>query len=204
VVSPAPISPVEHSIEALVRLAMERRPEFAASVATANAQRERAQAAKWRFAPTLSAFGQAKVGNYASFTGNDYAWSLGLQLDWAAFDGGSHTAQAQLAQAQRAETLALLAAEQDTVRDAVANNLSNVHTKQTGIATAEQAATLAEETLRLIRAQYDAGVATQLDVLQAQDSLLEAEVTRAQANFDLALAKLSLDQSAGLFPEAAP
>jgi outer membrane protein TolC len=52
----------------------------------------------------------------------------------------------------------------------------------------------------LVRAQYDAGTAQQLDVLQAQDSFVASEVAVAQAHFDLALADLQLKRAAGIFP----
>ncbi len=48
--------------------------------------------------------------------------------------------------------------------------------------------------------QHEAGTATQLDLLQAQDALVGAEVTLAQARFDLALGALALDRASGAFP----
>ena len=68
------------------------------------------------------------------------------------------------------------------------------------MAAAERAVELARETLRLIRAQYEAGTVKQLDVLQAQDALVGAEVALAQAHFDVALADVQLRRAAGAFP----
>ncbi len=59
---------------------------------------------------------------------------------------------------------------------------------------------LSRQTLELVRSQYEVGTATQLDLLTAQDSLVIADVSVAQARFDLALAALSLQRSAGVFP----
>ena len=42
--------------------------------------------------------------------------------------------------------------------------------------------------------------ATQLDLLQAQDTLVLSEVSLAQARFDVALADLELRRAAGTFP----
>ena len=66
--------------------------------------------------------------------------------------------------------------------------------------TALQAVDLSRQTLELVRSQYEVGTATQLDLLTAQDSLVTADVAVAQARFDLALAALSLQRSAGVFP----
>jgi outer membrane protein TolC len=86
------------------------------------------------------------------------------------------------------------------VSDEVANAHGSLATKRKGVGAAQHAVELARETLRLIRAQYEAGAAKQLDVLQAQDVLVSAEVGLAQAHFDVALADLQLKRAAGEFP----
>ena len=60
---------------------------------------------------------------------------------------------------------------------------------------------LAQETVELPRTQYEAGSATQIDVLQAQDALVAAQDELARAHFDVALADLTLRRAAGTFPE---
>jgi outer membrane protein TolC len=196
-VAPAP------PLDRLTAHALRARPElqsYRASVDAANAQRA---AADWRWAPTLTAFGNARLSNYASFTGDRYAWALGLQLDWLLFDAGVRDTQRHLAIAQRDENQQRAAAEADAIRDQIKNAAETLQTRQAALATAEQSATLAHDTLALSRAEYDAGTATQLDVLQSQDALVSAEVARAQARFDLALARITLERTAGTFPEAA-
>ncbi|HEX7836628.1 MAG TPA: TolC family protein, partial [Kofleriaceae bacterium] len=88
----------------------------------------------------------------------------------------------------------------DRVSDEVANARGSLETKRKGVAAAERAVALARETLRLVRAQYEAGTVKQLDVLQAQDTLVGAEVALAQAHFDVELADLQLRRAAGEFP----
>ena len=126
---------------------------------------------------------------------------MGLQLDWVIYDAGAREAQRHLAEAQRDENDLHVAAQRDSVRDEIRNAGETLHTKQAALATAEQSAALARETLDLTRAEYDAGTATQLDVLEAQDALVAAEVSRAQARFDVALSHIALERAAGNFPE---
>jgi outer membrane protein TolC len=109
-------------------------------------------------------------------------------------------AQRHIAEAQRREAEARLELLADTVSDEVANARGSLDTKRKGVGAAQRAVDLARETLRLIRAQYEAGTAKQLDVLQAQDVLVGAEVALAQAHFDVALADLLLHRAAGEFP----
>jgi outer membrane protein len=116
------------------------------------------------------------------------------------FDGGVRDAQRHLAEAQRREAEARLELLGDSVSDEVANAHGSLETKRKGVSSAQRAVELARETLRLVRAQYEAGTAKQLDVLQAQDVLVAAEVALAQAHFDVALADLQLRRAAGEFP----
>ena len=62
------------------------------------------------------------------------------------------------------------------------------------------ASSLKEGTLDLARAQYEIGVGTQLDLLQAQDAVQTSLVALAQAHFDVAAADLALRHAAGTFP----
>jgi outer membrane protein TolC len=186
--------------EALVGEARVRRPEIAAERATIAAAEANARAGAWRWSPVLSAFGFLRGQNYTGFSGDKYAWGVGLQLDWLLYDGGVRDAQRHIAEAQRREAEARLDLLADTVSDEVANARGSLETKRKGVTAAERAVELARETLRLIRAQYEAGTAKQLDVLQAQDVLVGAEVSLAQAHFDVALADIQLRRAAGEFP----
>ncbi len=55
------------------------------------------------------------------FSGDNYSWAVGLQLDWTLYDGGVRDAQRQLAAAQRDENEAKLDLLRDQVRDDVYN-----------------------------------------------------------------------------------
>src|SRR5262249_10147633 len=188
------------ALEALVGQAQSRRPELAAQRATIAAAEANARTSAWRWSPSLSGFANLRGPNYASFSGDRYAGAVGVQLDWVMFDGGIRDAQRHLADAQRREAEARLELLGDSVSDEVANARGSLETKRKGVGAAQRSVELARETLRLVRAQYDAGTAKQLDVLQAQDVLVGAEVALAQAHFDVAFADLQLRRPAGEFP----
>lgn len=184
----------------LAKNALSLRPEWAANERTIEAAKATANAAAWRWAPTLAGFGLFRAFNYRGFFGDNYAWSVGLQLDWLIYDGGIRDAQRKLAWAQRREAEARLDLLRDTITDEIYNARRAVDTKRRALETAERSVKLARETLDLVRVQHDAGTATQLDLLQAQDALVGSEVALAQARFDLALSDLSLRRTAGTFP----
>jgi len=188
------------ALDALVSQAQTQRPEIAAERGTRDADQAAERAAAWRWAPTLSGFGNARAFNYAGFSGDRYAWAVGVQLDWLLFDGGLRDAERHKNEAAVRESEARLDLLVDSVSDEVANARGTLETKRKGVVAAERSAALARDTLALVRAQYEAGTALQLDVLAAQDSLVSAEVGLAQAHFDIALADLALRRATGTFP----
>ena len=180
--------------------ALHLRPEFRAlelSVRSADAQR---RAYAWRWAPTLSAFGSLRVFNYDNFASEQHAWAIGAQLDWVLYDGGVRDAQRHLARAQAEEAAARGAVLRDAIRDDLANGHGLLETKRHAQRAAERSVELALETLGLVRTQYAAGSAAQIDLLQAQDGLVAAKESLAQAHFEVAVADLTLRRAAGSFP----
>jgi outer membrane protein TolC len=180
--------------------ALHLRPELRALTFSERSSDAQRRAYGWRWAPTLSAFGKANVGNYVGFTGDRYAWSAGLQLDWTLFDGGTRDAQRHLAAAQAAEAEARAAVLTDSIRDDLINGRSFLDTKHQAVQAATRAVGLAQETLDLVRSQYEAGTVTQVDLLEAQDNLVAAQEALAQSHFDVAVADLTLRRAAGTFP----
>ncbi|HVV51829.1 MAG TPA: TolC family protein [Polyangia bacterium] len=181
-------------------LALHLRPEFRGFVLSAQSADAQSRAYGWKWAPTLSAFGNAHLGNYVGFTGDKFSWAVGAQLDWTLFDGGTRDAQRHLAAAQAAQAQAQAAALSDSIRDDLANNRSLLDTRRQAVQAAQRGADLAAETLDLVRSQYEAGTITQVDLLQAQDNLVIAQESLASARFDVAIADLALRRTAGTFP----
>ena len=184
----------------LVAMGRSLRPEFPQNIAQVAANQSSAEASVARWLPTLSAFGQARAFNYAGFAGKEYAWLVGLQLDWAVYDGGARDASRRQFAALASEASARLALLQSTISDDIANARRDLDVKHQAVGTAERAVSLSQKTLDLIRVQHDSGAISQLDLLSAQDALVSSELTLAQARFDLALADITLQRQVGTFP----
>jgi outer membrane protein TolC len=180
--------------------ALHLRPEFRALELTTKSAEAQQRAQAWRWAPSLSAFGNLHAFNYDNFAGDHHAWAVGLQLDWVLYDGGVRDAQRHAASAQAQEAAALAAVLRDAIRDDLANGHGLLETKRHAQRAAERSVALAIETLDLVRTQYEAGQSAQLDLLQAQDGLVAAKEALAQAHFEVAVADLTLRRAAGSFP----
>ncbi len=181
-------------------LALRLRPEFQALQSLVKAADAETRAHAWRWAPSISAFGNARKFNYDNFARDRHAWAVGGQLDWLLFDGGTRDADRHRAAARGEEALAQAEVLRLRIRDDLANESSFLDTKRKGVESAERSVTLAHESLDLIRTQYEAGTGTQLDLLTAQDAVVVAHLQLVQAHFDVAAADLALRYSAGTFP----
>ena len=197
VLPPVPTGPVaEPNLENSLQL----RPEFRALALTSYAADKQRLTDGLRWSPSISAFGNARRFNYDNFVRDHASWAVGLQLDWVIYDGGNRDALRHQAAAQQAEADARAAALRDNIRDDLVNQKSLVETKQQAVEAASRAVVLSQETIDLVRTQYEAGTVTQVDLLQAQDNLVGAQEALAQARFDLSVADLTLRRVAGTFP----
>ncbi|HXU62428.1 MAG TPA: TolC family protein, partial [Polyangia bacterium] len=120
--------------------------------------------------------------------------------DWTVFDGGTRDALRHQAAAQAAEAAARAQVLSDSIRDELENGRLFLETKQAALQASTRAVVLAQETLDLVRSQYEAGTVTQVDLLQAQDFLVGAQEALAQSRFDVAVADVNLRRTAGTFP----
>jgi outer membrane protein TolC len=181
-------------------LVLHLRPEFRALEMAVLSAESSVRTDAWRWAPSLSAFGNARKFNYENFGQNRYSWAVGAQLDWVIYDGGQRDALRHQSAAQADEARARGEALRDSIRDDLANGRTFLETKQRALDASTRSVTLAQETLDLVRTQYEAGTVTQVDLLQAQDNLVVSQEALAQAHFDVAVADISLRHTAGTFP----
>lgn len=124
-------------------------------------------------------------------------WFLGAQSSWAVFDGRATAGRVRSAKSQ-ANQAKLSLQEQELsidveVRRAFATWQESVELVNASTRVVEQAT----EALRLSRARFDVGAATQLDVLQAQVALTEAGNNKVQALFAYNAAVASLRKATG-------
>jgi NodT family efflux transporter outer membrane factor (OMF) lipoprotein len=168
-----PVAPI-----ALPSELLERRPDIAAAerrVAAANAQIGVAQAA---FYPTLSL--NASGGFESSTLGKLFSlpsrfWSVGPQLLGTLFDGGQRRAVVEQAEANYDATVA---AYRESVLDAfqaVEDNLSALRVLADEATQQVAATNAAERSLALTRNRYNAGIATYLEVITAQNAAYSNE-----------------------------
>ncbi|MEO1671469.1 MAG: TolC family protein [Cyanobacteria bacterium J06631_2] len=99
------------------------------------------------------------------------SYTVGLNLQWRLFDGGAARAGARQSERDSEIAETQFADQRNRIRFGVEQAYFSLESNQKNIATATREVDLAEESLRLARLRFTAGVGTQTDVIEAQTNL---------------------------------
>jgi len=152
------------------------------------------KAQRWPVVSANGSYGWADP----TFPPGTQAWTLGVGLHWPIFDGNKLTHQineteGDLKEADNQEKSFRLKTEEDIEK----NYLSYQSTRER-LDVANQELTDAEEASRLADARYKVGLATFVEVTDAQARLAQANFHQVQAITDLRISLSSLKHSIGL------
>jgi outer membrane protein TolC len=186
----------------LVGEALKQRPELAAIAGRTLAQQER-----------IAAIATARKPSIAIASGVDWAnpnprifprqdtwqesWDLSINLSWQLFDWGRNAAERTEAQFAITALNERKAETESQVRSDVQKQLVDLRTTQAALVPARLAVAAAQETQRVVADRFEAGVATTLDVLDAQLAVLQAELDRTRVLADLRLSEARLARVLG-------
>jgi outer membrane protein TolC len=123
----------------------------------------------------------------------DDSWDVSVNATWSLWDGGrSRADRTEAAAAARAAESRVLDFDRQVTFEVKQRRLE-VESSRAAISTAAEGVRAAAEAFRVVGERFNAGVATNTDVLEAEAALLQAQLdrTRALANARLADARLA-------------
>lgn len=125
------------------------------------------------------------------------SWDAGVNVSWSLWDGGRvRAATAEATAESRAAEQRL--AEFDSVLEVdVRQRRLDIAARQAAVGAASDSVRSAAEARRVAADRFNAGVATNTEVLDAQIALLEAELDRTMALAGVRLAEAQLDRTLG-------
>jgi len=178
-------------------------PGLLAAEQSMSASRHFLHSAYGRYLPTLSvdvsrSWVNGYWGNVNDFSPRDGAWTIGTSLSLSIFDGFSRRRNLSAAK------ISLSNAKSDYyyTRNRVALDIKEAYLE---IAKAKEALNVAEENvlaaredMSLVQEKYNLGAATMLELLDAQVSLVSAENSKIEADFDYNLAIAKLENAMGV------
>ncbi len=195
-------APYDVNLPDAIQQALARRTELTALRKQAELNQLNIINARAGYKPTVSLF--AGYGWYnAQFTkpvelDHDInGWSAGAQMNWAIFDGLLTHGKVIQANAQFAHAKTDLADQSRQIELAVRTAYSDFIEAKEVLESQTKVQEEADEALREAKARADAGTGTQLDVLDAENSLTQARTTQIQALHDYAAARAKLERAIG-------
>ncbi|WP_242394296.1 TolC family protein [Anaeromyxobacter oryzisoli] len=197
-VGPEPIPEQAAPRGALAAQALERRPELSAERARAEAAEQGVRSAWARLAPQLSASGSAFASDAPYPTGEKQGWRATLDLTWTLYDGGYRYGKRDQAEAQAAGARAAEEAQRLAILQEVQDGLREVEVSGERLRLATAQRQLAADAAASARRSFEAGVASSLDVIDANDRLYAADTGLADARARLAQARLALERAVGV------
>ncbi|WP_425058609.1 Outer membrane protein TolC [Sporomusa carbonis] len=161
----------------------------------------------------------AKQGIDIAQSGNKFKWTLGANTAWSdtdfpgvdkntwglnvtgsinIFDSGLTKAQVNAAKNDVAKSLENARSTKDSVQLEVRQAYLNMKEAEKRIDTSKVAVVKAEEDFKIAQVRYNAGVGTNLDVIDAQVALTQAKTNYVQALYDYNTSRAKLDKAMGV------
>lgn len=195
--------PEDHPLDEVVHEAMASRPDLQVAELTEGVRSELVGVSKANSKPLIEF-----VGNYgrstrlvSNFLDPDYSkWSAAINVKIPIFDGWRVKGQVQQAEAELGKARQDKIALQNQIRLQAMDALVKLNVSARLISAAQLNVTQAKKALGMTQANYKYGAVTVLDVTDAQNALVQAETTLAQALQQHADAKAMVNYVMGRDP----
>jgi outer membrane protein TolC len=173
-------------------LELEGRGDLMAMDRLARAAQARVTQANRSWLPSLQAFGRLSTHASEAFGSREGNWTVGMQVSWPVFTG---FARRSAARAAREEERAVRLELDRAVRQAhaeVAEATRGVRSALGQVEATESASRAADEARRLVERRFQEGMATAVDLLQAEARAVDMRTRSidARASYLIAVARL--------------
>jgi outer membrane protein TolC len=194
--------PYQINLPDALQQALNNRPELVALRKTEELQRLNITDASSGYKPSLSVFAGYNWFN-AQFTppvtlDHDInGWNAGAQVSWDIFDGMLTHGKVIQAKALYTKSITAVDEEMRDIELEVRTAYSDFLEAQEVLESQKTVQDEAEESLREANSRAEAGTGTQLDVLDAENSLTQARSTQVQALHDYDAARARFERAIG-------
>jgi outer membrane protein len=182
--------------------AVANRPEArAAKLATSMAE-TRAGDARGALLPQVVAHAALEADRGRFYEKGGANWLVSVGVRWNLFNGGSDRARIAESDFAVRRREAERARAESTIRLQVRRAYADLRSAEQRIETARAAAAEAEESLRITKNRYDAGMSNVTDLLRTESALLDARTRYVAAVHDQRVAATMLEAAAGTLTES--
>ena len=203
----APLTPLAVSLpseENLLAEQKQRRPDYQRLLSELREAELAVRMRNKEYLPVVAGFSSWEADNPSlkAYGGNN--WTAGVSVRWNLFAGGSDTAQLEAARQRLEQKKRQLAAMESAMALEIRQALVQYRAAEQQVAAAQAAEAESEESLRILRNRYDAGLATMTDLLSAESARSGARSALAGANFRHRLSFAQVEFAAGILSPGSP
>ena len=182
--------------------ALEKRPELRQLKLTEELNQEQIRQAAAAGKPQLAATGQVQTQAQSyNLRLGDYQWPVssyvGVQVAVPIYSGGRVLARTEQARITRQQTERELANQQELIRAEVLTSVSSVQEARRRVESQQQTVAAAALGYRITRDRWRAGMASLLDLTDAELALTRTKLGYLQAVYDHQNATIDLDRAVG-------
>ena len=188
------------SEESCMEYALAHRPDGIAALYTLKQAEAQTNAAKSGYRPQVNAVVQGNMSGENVFGSNHNAeqWSVGLQMQWNIFDNGITSANVNQAKAAQARAESRAKEQIETIQLEVHSAYIALKTAEKNIEVTASAVDKAEEEFAIAQIRYVEGVDTNLNVMNAQEKVVETRSNYYAAIYNFNTSRAQLEKAMGV------
>ena len=180
--------------------ALAHRPDGIAAVYAVKQAQAQTAAAKSGYRPNVNAVVQGNMSGENVFGTNHNAeqWAVGLQMNWNVFDNGVTSANVHQAQAAARKAESIAQQQIETIELEVRSAYIALKTAEKNIEVTASAVDKAEEEFAIAQIRYVEGVDTNLNVMNAQEKVVETRNNYYTALYNYNTSRAQLEKAMGV------
>ena len=167
-----------------------------------DAARGDALRARSTYLPRLNSFARYDWNSPDRLYAGDRNWTVGIMASWSPFAGASELADVQATAGRAAAAQAQAEAAQANARLEAEQTRTALGVALTRLAIAERSVVQSAEAHRIVGRKYDGGLATVVELLDAQAAETQSALARSQARWGAIVAGAERLRALGLDPAA--
>ncbi len=161
------------------------RPDFEAVESQIEAVEMSKKAIWWSFLPLVELQADARTGPESAFSNPDgFTWSMTLSATWLLYDGGRRFAQIDQLEEQVKQDKLQYQSDLRQARVGVREALRDWKAAVASVEVARQQVEASRQAYEMAEQRFEQGLDTNIDVIQASETLFRAETTLNQRIFD--------------------
>lgn len=188
----------DNSLENCGQTALQKRPEIAMANLNSEIAKKGVDLAKSGYLPTVSLVGIMDIHDTEFPGNNNNNWSINLVSDWKLNSGGQTKAKIRQALSSQEKALEAVAQTKDGISLEVHQAYLSLKEAEKRIQTSQLVVAEANENVRLVQLRYQAGMETNLNVIDAQLALTQAKTNYINSLYDYNVSLSKLQKAVGM------